>query len=470
MRNYFNFKRFGEVVLVTNDFGRHMFLTPSQFQELLGAEDEISLALREQLSDKYFLMNPTQVFSDSALYDLRAMKSYMFTGTALHIFVVTNACNLQCVYCQAQSDKSRQRGMMTPETGKKAIDIALQSPAEQLTFEFQGGEPLTNFETIRVMVEYAEEAKGDKEVDFTIVSNLALLTDEMLDFFMEHRVAINTSLDGPQQLHDRNRHQITGTGSYQFAIEGIRRVRERGAVPGAIQTTTWESLRFPRGIVREYERQGLSGVFLRPLSPLGFAKGEWDKIGYSPEEFLEFYKTAFDEVLKVNREGTFFPEQHSIYFLQKILFGEAVNYMELRSPCGAAVGQLAYYYNGNVYTCDEARMVSESGDDTFCLGNVNTADYRTLVMNGRSRATCSASILECIPSCSDCVYQPYCGVCPVVNYAQNKDPIAKTARNYRCRVYEGMLDFLFTLIRENDEETMAILKSWIMEDGHEDKE
>ena len=68
------------------------------------------------------------------------------------------------------------------------------------------------------------------------------------------------------------------------------------------------------------------------------------------------------------------------------------------------------------------------------------------------------------------MYQPYCGVCPVVNYAQNKDPIAKTARNYRCRVYEGMLDFLFTLIRENDEETMAILKSWIMEDGHEDKE
>ena len=137
--------------------------------------------------------------------------------------------------------------------------------------------------------------------------------------------------------------------------------------------------------------------------------------------------------------------------------------MELRSPCGAGIGQLAYYYDGNIYTCDEARMVAEAGDNAFCLGNVLTDDYRSIITSRKCRATCAASVLEGIPGCSDCVYQPYCGVCPVINYAQNGDPFAKQARDYRCKIYGGILDFLFSLIHENDSEVMEILYSWVEE-------
>lgn len=466
MRNYFNFKQFSrDKVLITNDFGRFLFLTQEQFGQMLGSEQGIPQDLHSALSDSLFLIDPAQAFSDDIRYQMRAMKSYLFSSTALHIFVVTNACNLQCVYCQAQSDKSRYRGMMSIETGHKAIDIALQSPSEALTFEFQGGEPLLNFPTIRDMVLYTEECKGDKQVDFTIVSNFSLLTDEIADFLAEHHVAVSVSLDGPRRLHDSNRHYAGGEGSYHHVIGGIRKLRERGINLSAIQTTTRESLKCPVDIVQEYASLGLNGVFLRPLSPLGFAKAEWERIGYTADEFIAFYKMAFEEALRLNREGVFFPEQHSTYFLRKILFGEAVNYMELRSPCGAAYGQLAYYYDGRIFTCDEARMVAEGGDDAFCLGHVDTSDYKAIVSNRKSRATCAASVLESIPGCCDCVYQPYCGVCPVVNYAQDKDPFAKKAHNYRCRVYEGMLDYLFSLMEQGDAETLNILRSWV--DGGE---
>lgn len=40
--------------------------------------------------------------------------------------------------------------------------LALQSPSDNLTFEFQGGEPLLNFETIKAMIEYCEENKGKR--------------------------------------------------------------------------------------------------------------------------------------------------------------------------------------------------------------------------------------------------------------------------------------------------------------------
>lgn len=135
--------------------------------------------------------------------------------------------------------------------------------------------------------------------------------------------------------------------------------------------------------------------------------------------------------------------------------------MELRSPCGASVGQLAYYYDGQIYTCDEARMIGESGDKAFCLGNVFENNYDNLISCGVCKATCAASIVESVPGCCDCVYQPYCGICPVVNYSTDGDIFSKQYRNYRCRIYNGILDFLFELIKNNNAEVMKILYSWI---------
>ena len=462
MRNFFNFKQIDpDTFLITNDFGCHLFLNKREFREMLGDESKMSQELKDRLKHKLFLLNPLDLFSDDTSFSLRNIKRYLFDSTSLHIFVVTNTCNLQCVYCQAQADKKHVSGFMTPEVGKRAIDIALQSPAENLTFEFQGGEPLRNFQTIKAMIEYAEEVKGDRWIQYTIVSNLLLLTDEILDFLVSHNVAISTSIDGPQLLHDHNRSSAGGTGSYRRVVQGIERIRSRGQNLGAIQTTTRESLSYAREIVREYERLGLNGIFLRPLTPLGFAQSDWKSVGYTPEEFLEFYRTAFDEVLKINRAGKHFPEFHATYFLKKILRGVSDNYMELRSPCGAGIGQLAYYYDGNIYTCDEARMVAEAGDNAFCLGNVDTGDYQSIITGRKCRATSSASVLEGIPGCSDCVYQPYCGVCPVINYAQDGDPFAKHAKNYRCKIYGGILDFLFSLIMRNDPVVMGIMNSWL---------
>ena len=105
-------------------------------------------------------------------------------------------------------------------------------------------------------------------------------------------------------------------------------------------------------------------------------------------------------------------EGHAATFFSKILHGYPVNYMELRSPCGATLGQMAYYTNGDVFTCDEGRMLYEMGNDAFRLGNVWENTYSQLVHSSTCRAVCLASITESIPGCCDCVYQPYCGVCP----------------------------------------------------------
>ena len=133
--------------------------------------------------------------------------------------------------------------------------------------------------------------------------------------------------------------------------------------------------------------------------------------------------------------------------------------MELRSPCGGAIGQLAYYYDGNIYTCDEGRMLAEMGDNSFLIGNVNNS-YKELIESDSTKATCISSCLEVIPYCSSCVYSPYCGTCPVLNLALNKSIFAKHPNGYRCQIYGGILKILFDYIK-NDQEALNIFYEWI---------
>lgn len=76
-----------------------------------------------------------------------------------------------------------------------------------------------------------------------------------------------------------------------------------------------------------------------------------------------------DALIEINKKGRFIKEDHASILLRRVR-GDFMNYMELRSPCGAGVGQLAYYADGDIFTCDEGRMLHEMGQSTFRLGNV----------------------------------------------------------------------------------------------------
>lgn len=445
---------------MTNDFGKYVFVREEDFKKILSLDVDKKSELYNTLSEKKMMYDESDLeYSSENKYALREIKGHVNSATSLHIFVVTTICNMSCVYCQANNGIECSHIVMNKEMAEKAVDIALQSPEPSLCFEFQGGEPLVNFEIIKHIVEYAEIHKGRHEIAYTVVTNLTLLQDEMLDFFAQHCFGISTSVDGNEFVHNNNRPYADGNGTYKKVTDSIERVRKAGLQIGAIETTTRFSLKYPREIVHAYIDMGFESIFIRPLTPLGKAAKSWEKIGYTPEEFIEFYRQALDELIEINKKGRFIKEDHATILLRRIR-GDFMNYMELRSPCGAGVGQLAYYADGNIFTCDEGRMMHEMGQSTFQLGNVYNSTYTDLINNGVCKTVCASSILETIPTCCDCVYQPYCGTCPVVNYALDGDVIEKQPRGYKCRVYSGILDYLFSKFFENDNETMRILNTW----------
>lgn len=463
MINYFNFKKQGNEYLITNDAGRYLFVNEKTFDSLI-KNNEIGQDDYERLKENFFIYDEHEnVFTEKMKYSVRDNKSYLFSSTALHIFVLTNICNMSCIYCQAKDDTNIVHHTMSKEIAEKSVDIALSSPSRFLTFEFQGGEPLANFEVLKHIVLYTEEHKKSKNISYSIVTNLTLLTEEMLDFLIQYEINISTSLDGLEVVHNTNRVLQNGQGTYNIVVEKIKAIQERNYEVGAIQTTTKESLKYHKEIIDTYVSCKQNSIFIRPLTKLGTAERVWDEIGYTAEEFIEFYEKCLRYIIKLNQEGIDICERHAMIFLKKILGGFSENYMELRSPCGATIGQMAYFYDGNVFTCDEGRMLYEMGEDAFKLGNVFENNYDDLIKAPACKAVCIASLLEGQLKCCDCVYQPYCGTCPVINFAQERDLFFKNIHSFRCKVYCGMLDVIFSILHDNKPEEIEVFNKWIGE-------
>ncbi|OQB13117.1 MAG: Anaerobic sulfatase-maturating enzyme [Firmicutes bacterium ADurb.Bin193] len=461
MINFFNFKKFGDEYLLTNDTGKYAFVSEDTLHSLIEKKN-LPEEIYEKLKENFFVYDEhDSVFTEKIKWLIRDNKNYLFSSTALHIFVLTNICNMSCVYCQAKDDTSIVHHKMTKKIAEKSVDLALSSPSRYLTFEFQGGEPLANFEVLKHIVEYTDEHKKGKHISYSIVTNLSLMTDEILDFLIEHKINISTSLDGDEELHNLNRTFQNGTDTFETVTKLFKRIQDKGYDVGAIQTTTKQSLCKAREIVDTYVALNQTSIFIRPLTRLGSAERVWNNIGYTADEFLVFYEQCLRYIIQLNLEGIDICERHAVIFLKKIITGYAENYMELRSPCGATVGQMAYFYDGNVFTCDEGRMLYEMGNDAFKLGNVFENNIDDLIQSPACKAVCVSSLLEGQLHCCDCVYQPYCGTCPVINLEQEKDLFFKNAKSYRCRVYGGMLDIIFKILQKNDADDMKVFNKWV---------
>ena len=147
--NYFNFEEKDEKYLITNDIGKYSFVSKQDFNKLV-QKQEFNSEKKQELIEKGFIYNANdEIFATNQAMQLRRAKEYLLVPTTLHIFVVTKNCNFNCIYCQAGNLNQNENYHMTKETAKKAVDIAMESPSRYLTFEFQGGEPLTNYETIK---------------------------------------------------------------------------------------------------------------------------------------------------------------------------------------------------------------------------------------------------------------------------------------------------------------------------------
>ena len=455
--------------LVTNQVGQFHVLTPAEFKAYVDGTLDPTSETYQALREKNFLRAEVDV--DDLAQRLAARQRFLHYGPNLHIAVVTLRCNETCVYCHAsRAGMEATQTDMSKETAEKMVDLAFETTSPWVTIEFQGGEPLVNYPVMQHIIEYAKKKNEGlgKSLEFTLVTNMSLMTEEKLAYLLENKVQMCTSVDGPKHLHNKQR-ILPGGDAFSHATKWIKRINEAYGERGldtslyhveALLTTTKEALKYPREIVDTYVELGCRALFLRPVDPFGFAAKTGQKVDYDRRAYLDFYAEAVDYMVELNLKGTQILERYAAILLTKILNGEDPNFLDLRNPSGAGIGGLAYNYDGLIFTSDEGRMLHEMGDDMFHIGHVDTSSYRELMEHETTRAVTLASVLDASPDCVNCAYQPYCGISPEYNYRHQGSLGGRMRDSAWCHAIKGIQDYLFGKLGEADAGTLEVFRRW----------
>jgi len=451
-------------VLLTNMAGEHTVISGADLQALVNRTFQIAPDVLNRLQAKGFVSAPGKSVAIELLAQgIRSKLSTVMSGTALHLFVVTLRCDHSCPYCQVSrvSDDCMAYDMSV-EQAEAGLRVMFESPSPVLKLEIQGGEPLLNFGLVQHIIKRAREiAKHDhRNLDCVIATNLANVTPEMCLFFREHNVQISTSIDGPQDLHNTNRPR-PGRDAFERAVAGINLVRNICGVDAvtALPTTTKASLGRVREIVDLYVELGMDGIFLRPLSPFGFAVKTRRAIGYETEDFFRHFVEGAEYCIELHKRGYPFREFYSSIMLRRMLTPFDTGYVDLMNPAGIGLSVLVFNYDGRVYVSDEARMLAEVGDQTFCLGDVVGASRAGLLSKPEFARWLEGSMAEGIPGCSWCAFRPWCGTDPVFHHATQGSVTGVRAWSAFCKRNMATFDWLVKKLDRADDDA-RVLRAW----------
>ena len=462
-----NFFRLNEKrELIVNEVGDFLIAPAGSFEKIVTKklDKKIDSKLYGDLIANFFIAE--EIYSpniDMLANRYKSKKIFLESFTGLHIFVISLRCEHTCSYCQvSRVTQNKEKYDMSIDHIDKGIDIMMKSPNENLTMEFQGGEALLAFDNIKYAVEKAQELAPiyGKRINYVICTNLALITEDILLYCKENSILISASLDGPKHVHDKNRNKPHAS-SYELAIKGIKLSREILGKENvsALMTTTTHSLNYPVEIVNEYFNQGFNGIFLRNISPYGFAL-RTQRNKYQTKDFLDFFKKALHRIIEINKEGHHFTEDFSRILLTKMLTPFNLGFVDMQSPSGLINGVIVFNYDGGVYATDESRMLAEEKDFTFKLGHLDEDTYDEIFYGSKSQKISQIWANETLAGCADCALQQYCGADPVHNWATQGDIYGFRPTSDFCEKNMEIIRYLFELM-DSDPQVKRIFENWI---------
>jgi len=185
----------------------------------------------------------------------------------------TTECNLDCKYCYVDEHQGKTR--MSEQTLKKIISETIEYNEElgrQTRFLWHGGEPLLmDVDFWNSVVDFQKNYETKYKIRNGVQTNLTLLNEKEIKFFKDHDFAVSTSLDGPREIHNKNRIFKNGKGTYDKVIENIRILKSNNMQVGLVVVLNEESAPYIEDIYNLMKSEGLS-FSINPISPVSRAE------------------------------------------------------------------------------------------------------------------------------------------------------------------------------------------------------
>jgi uncharacterized protein len=124
------------------------------------------------------------------------------------ILALTTRCNLNCAYCYNGSVDSKSPANMTPAVVAAALELVSHS-GNPFDLQFTGGEPTLVPDRLDLAARLARATGRCRRI--AIQTNATHLTPTLIDLFRTHEIQVGVSLDGPPEVHQRQRGRVADT-------------------------------------------------------------------------------------------------------------------------------------------------------------------------------------------------------------------------------------------------------------------
>jgi uncharacterized protein len=355
---------------------------------------------------------------------------------------ISQGRNLGCSYCFADQGKygSGKTEFMSFDQAKTAIDKFLQSHKNIKTIKFFGGEPLLHFHLIKDVCSYFDYlfdiGKISEKPTFTLITNLTILNEDIVNHIAKYDFTITVSLDGPEHINDSFRKYYQGTGSFKIVDRNIKVLKN--IIGNKLKI---EAVFSPEHILSNmsmvdlydffFERYGLSNLVIHPL-----VENDYYKIifsSYSKDVVEQYYNNMY-----------IFSRDYGKRLVEKVIEGAEVRsvffYLSQMSSktqtdnhCGLGVNTITVNSDGIVYPC-----YTFINNKSFEMGNIEDAGQFSRKSNkfNNVQLTFLNNTKSSNPICSKCDIVDTCKACPGMMYSRSQilnDPIP-----LQCEYYVGL--------------------------------
>lgn len=298
------------------------------------------------------------------------------------ILQVSCDCNFKCRYClfsvDNNIDRVHNKQTMPLETAKKSIDYLYDhsKDSDVVTISFYGGEPLLNFGLIKQVVNYAEELFEFKHINYSMTTNLSLLTEDIADYIILHKFQLTVSMDGPEEIQNKHRRFLNnGSGTYDVVLKNVNLLMNKS------KRFFKENVRFNAVVFRDESHKKVLSFF----KELGVDSRQID-CTYAYMSGIDYIEQHSDNVNIKNNVSIYdkIDETMDMRLIDKMDNAlKDKNKIPSRwhhnGPCIPGIHRLFVNINGNFYPCE--RIVESS---CAVIGNVDEGldiDKIKVIMN-----------------------------------------------------------------------------------------
>ncbi|MDR2746108.1 MAG: SPASM domain-containing protein [Treponema sp.] len=328
---------------------------------------------------------------------------------SLLIKPASSLCNMRCRYCFYADEGAHRNmpsyGLMEAGTARSVIDNTFTDTkgGDEVTFAFQGGEPsLAGLKWFEDFTAHVSRARGDVSVRYAFQTNGLLLDRDWAAFFKKNNFLVGLSLDCSKGLHDRNRLDSEGRGSWE-RVMGAKRLLDESRVDYNILCVLTNELAGESEKVWSFILREKIGYIqfipcLEGLPDESLSAGVEKTQGLRPPRFAQFYSRLFSLWLTELERG---------HYVSVKLFDDTANYFfkGIVSSCGInghCSPQFVVEADGGVYPCDFYVL------DMYKTGNLSRQGPEEIFNSPAARGFPGEGETGKARPCGECGYRDLC--------------------------------------------------------------